>query len=108
MALSDLDLGHARDYHASKRMSILNVVILFECAQLRCTCSKAILGPTEVTLQFPSIHELEVQTIELFGFGSLLLLAIRRLLDDLGLIRPKKKPRRRRRHGPKVPVNNST
>jgi hypothetical protein len=28
MALSDLSLGHARDYHGSKHMSILNVVIL--------------------------------------------------------------------------------
>src|ERR1017187_4928767 len=28
MALSDLGLGHARDYHGSEPMSILNVVIL--------------------------------------------------------------------------------
>src|ERR1035438_6623608 len=28
MALPDLGLGHVRDYHGSKRMSILNVVIL--------------------------------------------------------------------------------
>src|ERR1019366_6385401 len=30
MALSDLGLGHTRDYHGSKLMSILNVVILGE------------------------------------------------------------------------------
>ena len=28
MALSDLGLGHTRDYHGSKPMSVLNVVIL--------------------------------------------------------------------------------
>src|ERR1019366_742542 len=28
MALSDLGLGHVRDYHGSKRVSILNVVIV--------------------------------------------------------------------------------